>query len=508
MRACRWATPAMCAGAPPPAISKCAGTLTRDGRVDVEGVSGDITLRLSAPGGLSTEIESFSGDINGCLADNVERVSKYGPGKRLNIRTVEAGARVRAKTLSGDIEICDSSLTGRETLAADLATMSAACVLIKWVSLGLGALVALVVLGVLVVVWLVDPNSFKSQIEAAVRDRTGREFTLVGDIELGFFPWLSLRTGEGRFGSPAGFGPEPLVSWKSAQLGVKLIPLLRGDVIADRIFLSGADLRLVRHADGSANWLGLGGAEPADPGAKPTQLNVDGLEIENSRLLFIDEACSPAHRNHRLQSNYRRDLAGRAVHRHRNRRRVAHGRIRRRRRAVQARGARSDSCRQTSRRSRWRSSPSRLVASRPRARSAARSAKSRSSAGELETNTFRPARAAHVGRHRAAENHRPEGARQDAASAAPGLSTMARSASIRFDFDLDDTHFTGSFSRTAGDDALGEFLLAGTLHRHRALHSADRSGERALRPAHGRIEGVALSRRNPASNTRRSTTST
>jgi DUF4097 and DUF4098 domain-containing protein YvlB len=84
-----------------------SGKLTRDGRVDVEGVSGDITLRISAPGGLSAEIESFSGDIEGCLAGNVERVSKYGPGSRLNIRTVEAGARVRAKTLSGDIDICD-----------------------------------------------------------------------------------------------------------------------------------------------------------------------------------------------------------------------------------------------------------------------------------------------------------------------------------------------------------------------------------------------------------------
>ncbi len=82
--------------------------LTPDGRVDVEGVSGEITLRLSAPGGLSTEIESFSGDIEGCLAGSVERVSKYGPGTRLNLRTVEGGgARVRAKTLSGDIDICD-----------------------------------------------------------------------------------------------------------------------------------------------------------------------------------------------------------------------------------------------------------------------------------------------------------------------------------------------------------------------------------------------------------------
>ena len=81
--------------------------LTRDARVDAEAVSGDITLHVSAPGGVSAEIESFSGDIEGCLAGAVERVSKYGPGKRLNVRTVEDGARVRAKTLSGDVEICD-----------------------------------------------------------------------------------------------------------------------------------------------------------------------------------------------------------------------------------------------------------------------------------------------------------------------------------------------------------------------------------------------------------------
>jgi DUF4097 and DUF4098 domain-containing protein YvlB len=81
--------------------------MTREGRVDAEGVSGDLTLQISSPSALSLEIESFSGDISGCLAGSVERVSKYGPGVRLNVRNVEAGPRVRAKTLSGDIEICD-----------------------------------------------------------------------------------------------------------------------------------------------------------------------------------------------------------------------------------------------------------------------------------------------------------------------------------------------------------------------------------------------------------------
>jgi AsmA protein len=163
---------------------------------------------------------------------------------------------------------------------------------IKWVSLGLGALVALVVLGVLVVVWLVDPNSFKSNIEAAVRDASGREFQLVGDIELGFFPWLALRTGEGSFGNAPGFGPEPMVTWKRAQLGAKLFPLIRGKLVADRVFLEGAELRLVRRADGSANWQGMGGTKPADPAAEPMEIHIDGVEIEDGRVSFVDEAVS------------------------------------------------------------------------------------------------------------------------------------------------------------------------------------------------------------------------
>jgi AsmA protein len=143
---------------------------------------------------------------------------------------------------------------------------------------------------VLVVVWLVDPNSFKSNIEAAVRDATGREFNLAGDIELGFFPWLALRTGEGHFGNAPGFGSDPMVSWKSAQLGAKLFPLIGGRLVADRVIVKGADVRLVKRADGHANWQGMGGGKPADPDAKPMEIEIDGIEIEDSRVSFVDES--------------------------------------------------------------------------------------------------------------------------------------------------------------------------------------------------------------------------
>jgi AsmA protein len=160
---------------------------------------------------------------------------------------------------------------------------------LKWISLVLAGLIALTIVFVLVVVWLVDPNRFKARIESAVKEATGRDFALAGDIDLGFFPWLALRTGEGHFGNAPGFDAEPMVSWKSAQLGAKLFPLLRGELVADRVMLNGADVRLVRHKDGRANWEGIGGNKPVDPDAKPMELRIDGVRIENSRVSFVDE---------------------------------------------------------------------------------------------------------------------------------------------------------------------------------------------------------------------------
>jgi len=162
---------------------------------------------------------------------------------------------------------------------------------LKWTAWGLAGLIVLGLLALAVIVWLVDPNAFKPRIESSVRDATGREFALVGGIDLEFFPWLALRTGEGRFGNPAGFPAEPMATWKQAQLGVRLIPLLSGNLVVDRIRLVGADVRLTRRADGKGNWEGIGGDEPADPDAPERHITIDGLELDKSRLLFVDEAA-------------------------------------------------------------------------------------------------------------------------------------------------------------------------------------------------------------------------
>jgi DUF4097 and DUF4098 domain-containing protein YvlB len=85
------------------------GKLAKDGSVDAETVSGDVSIRGKPEGALDYEINTFSGDINDCMGVESVRVSKYGPGHRLAGTTGADGARIRVKTMSGDVELCDKS---------------------------------------------------------------------------------------------------------------------------------------------------------------------------------------------------------------------------------------------------------------------------------------------------------------------------------------------------------------------------------------------------------------
>ncbi len=87
------------------------GRLLKAGSVDAETVSGDLTVRARPEAGLEYQVNTFSGDIKNCMGVESERVSKYGPGRRLNGSRGSDGdeARIRLKTMSGDVELCDKN---------------------------------------------------------------------------------------------------------------------------------------------------------------------------------------------------------------------------------------------------------------------------------------------------------------------------------------------------------------------------------------------------------------
>jgi DUF4097 and DUF4098 domain-containing protein YvlB len=80
--------------------------MAADGKLDAESISGDV--RLNFVGGIDAEfdVSSFSGDIQNCFGPKPVSTSEYAPGVDLRFREGQGTARVRVKTLSGDVSIC------------------------------------------------------------------------------------------------------------------------------------------------------------------------------------------------------------------------------------------------------------------------------------------------------------------------------------------------------------------------------------------------------------------
>ncbi len=155
-----------------------------------------------------------------------------------------------------------------------------------------GGIVALLCIALLGVWLLVNPNSYKGRIAAAVKESTGRELKLPGDIKLSVIPWVALELGPASLGNPPGFGDEPFLSFTHATVRVRLLPLLRKRLEVARVEIDGLDLRLRKDAQGKGNWQDL---EPEAKTAKPDVVHTDAaraleslanIRVQNGRMSY------------------------------------------------------------------------------------------------------------------------------------------------------------------------------------------------------------------------------
>src|SRR6202453_3981428 len=155
-----------------------------------------------------------------------------------------------------------------------------------------GRVVALLC-AVLLGVWLyVNPNAYKGRIAAAVKESTGRERTLQGDIKLSVMPWVALEWGPASLGKPPGFSDEPFLSFSHASVRVKLLPLLRQRLEVARVQVEVLDLRLRKNAAGRGNWQGVEAEQPLTKSDVDHTDAVHALEslanirIDNGRVTY------------------------------------------------------------------------------------------------------------------------------------------------------------------------------------------------------------------------------
>src|SRR6267142_3740764 len=77
------------------------------------------------------------------------------------------------------------------------------------VAIVVGALVALVVTGIVALLLFVDPNRYRGDIERVAKEHTARVLVIHGKLQLKIFPWLALSVHDVQLSNPPGFGSQP-----------------------------------------------------------------------------------------------------------------------------------------------------------------------------------------------------------------------------------------------------------------------------------------------------------
>jgi len=164
----------------------------------------------------------------------------------------------------------------------------------------IAAVVLLLIVAAGILPFIINPNDFKPEIIAAVKDKTGRELALDGELKLSLFPWAGISTEKIALSNAPEFQDRPFATIEESNIGVRLLPLLSRKVEISRIVLKGLVLNLAQNQQGVTNWDNLIASDlktlPAaavdKPDAQPvpqrTTFSIGGITIENARINWDD----------------------------------------------------------------------------------------------------------------------------------------------------------------------------------------------------------------------------
>jgi len=168
---------------------------------------------------------------------------------------------------------------------------------LKYLLFALGGLALLALAVVAIVFATFDPNAYKGEIEKLVKERTGRTLKFHGDIGLAFWPSIGAKVGKVTLSRRA--SANEFAGFDAAHVSVKVLPLLRGEVLVDEVRLTGLKASVIRAKGGRFDFEDLAGAggaaaKPAKPaaGGAPAgkvRFDVAGVHLKDARLVYLDE---------------------------------------------------------------------------------------------------------------------------------------------------------------------------------------------------------------------------
>ncbi|HSQ05940.1 MAG TPA: AsmA family protein, partial [Burkholderiales bacterium] len=159
---------------------------------------------------------------------------------------------------------------------------------LKYVLIGVGALLILLIAGAAYLAATFDPNAYKPRIVELVKEKKQRTLNLEGDIKLSFWPSIGAQVG--RMSLSEFRSDKPFAAIESAHVSVKLLPLLSHSVIVDEVTLKGLRATIVRDKSGRLNIDDLTAKEEKQPqAAQPLEFDIAHVGIEDAAVDYRDE---------------------------------------------------------------------------------------------------------------------------------------------------------------------------------------------------------------------------
>jgi len=157
-------------------------------------------------------------------------------------------------------------------------------------------LVVLVLLAIIIIPKVFNPNDHRETIIALVKDKTDRDLRLDGDLSVSVFPWLGVRTQGLGLSQPSSIGGD-MVAVENAQLRIKLLPLFSKRVEIDTVVLDQPLLRIVTLKNGTDSFSGLFDGDEADAATQSSSSDdessdldvaivIEGVEINNAQVII------------------------------------------------------------------------------------------------------------------------------------------------------------------------------------------------------------------------------
>ncbi|MDB5798328.1 MAG: AsmA family protein [Paucimonas sp.] len=150
------------------------------------------------------------------------------------------------------------------------------------------SLAALLVLAVAVAGFIAatfNPNDYKPQVIALVKQKKQRTLDIPGEIKLSFFPKIGADLG--RVSISEHGGSAVFASVEKVKVSLALLPLLRKQLIVDHVEVRGLDANIRRERDGTTNFDDLL-SKDASSSDQQVRFDIDSIAIENARIALDD----------------------------------------------------------------------------------------------------------------------------------------------------------------------------------------------------------------------------